>query len=330
MRLVGKIILGIIALGLVVVVGLVVYVKLAYPKVGPPPTVTVTPTPELLERGYYLANHVAVCMDCHSERDWTRYSGPAKDGTMGKGGDRFGEEFGFPGNFYAKNITPHNLADWTDGEIIRAITEGVNREGEPYFPIMPYPSYKHMAAEDVQAIVAYVRSLPSIASEPAKSEANFPFSLIMRLIPAPAEPMTIPAKSDTTAYGKYLVTIAGCGDCHTPTDRGRPIDSMRFAGGMEFSLPWGIVRSANLTPDNETGIGDWDKETFVLLFKGYDNDEARHLSVPAGEFNTVMPWTMYAGMTEEDLGAVYTYLHSLNPITHQVERFTPQGTAVSH
>jgi hypothetical protein len=152
----------------------------------------------------------------------------------------------------------------------------------------------------------------------------------MRLIPSPAEPMQIPAKSDTVAYGKYLVTIAGCGDCHTPTDRGKPIDSMRFAGGMEFNLPWGVVRSSNLTPDSETGLGGWDRETFVLLFKGYNNDEGRNIPVPDGEFNTVMPWTMYAGMTEEDLGAVFTYLHSLKPIMHQVEKFTPHGTAVSH
>jgi mono/diheme cytochrome c family protein len=323
MRLVGKIILWVVGAGILAFAALILYVKMAYPKVGLAPSITVSATAERIERGKYLANHVAVCMDCHSQRDWTRYSGPPKDGTLGMGGDKYGKELGFPGDFWARNITPHNLGNWSDGEIIRAFTEGVDRNGNPYFPLMPYPTFKYMATEDVNSIVAYLRSIPAINSDVPPAQPSFPFSLIMRLIPSPAEPMTLPDKSDTVAYGKYLTTIAACGECHTPADKGKPIDSMRFAGGFEFHTPWGVVRSANLTPDPETGLGDWDREAFVQVFKGYATDEARQINVPKGEFNTVMPWTMYGGMTEEDLGAIYAYLHSLKPIKHTVERFTP-------
>lgn len=75
--------------------GLLTYLKTALPNVGDAPDLTITSTPELLERGSYLANHVTVCMDCHSGRDWSKFSGPLIPGTLGQGGEIFDQKLGF-------------------------------------------------------------------------------------------------------------------------------------------------------------------------------------------------------------------------------------------
>ncbi len=160
------------------------YFFVRYPDVPPPEDVKVAATPERLARGEYLVENVVGCVVCHAERDLTKYSGPVVDGTKGKGGQRFG--FGLePFVIYTKNITPAGIGEWTDGELIRAITAGVSRDGTPLFPLMPYPHYAKMAREDVEAIVAYLRTLPARAgaSELPARQLNFPLPLVVRTIP---------------------------------------------------------------------------------------------------------------------------------------------------
>ena len=180
-----KIVVAVLVVFVLTIAGGLIYLTAGFPKAGPPPDITVEPTPERLARGAYLANHVAVCVDCHSTRDWTLFAGPVVPGTEGQGGERFGEEMGFPGTFYAGNITPHAIGDWTDGELARAITSGVNRNGEALFPVMPYPAYKTMSREDLYAVVAYIRSLEPIAGDVPARNLNFPMNLIVRTIPQP-------------------------------------------------------------------------------------------------------------------------------------------------
>ena len=129
---------------------------------------------------------------------------------------------------------------------------------------------------------------------------------------------------DYFSYGKYMATISGCGFCHTPIDdRGRPLPNMDFAGGMEFKDPAvGTMRSANITPEIDTGLGAWDRAYFIGRFKEYADSTKSHIPVAKGEANTVMPWTMYAGMQEEDLSAIYTYLRTVSPVRHEVEKFS--------
>lgn len=318
-----KIVFGVGGLLLLAVgVGLA-YLYLGLPDVGPPPDINVEGTPEQVERGEYLAHHVTSCIDCHSQRDYSKFAGPIIPGTEGSGGEAFTPEMGFPGTFYARNLTPHNLGDWTDGEIYRTITTGVTKSGEPLFPVMPYPSYARMDPDDVRAIIAYLRTLEPIENETSASEPDFPFNLVMRTIPGPAEPMERPSKQDTLAYGEYLTNIAACRDCHTPVEQGSFIDSLFMAGGREFKMPWGTVRSSNITPHRGTGIGNWSRERFVQRFKEYDLPYDSLETVPEGAFNTIMPWSMYGGMTEEDLSAIFAYLQSIRPTEHTVNRFTP-------
>ena len=79
---------------------------------------------ERVARGKYLANHVLVCMDCHSKRDESKFSAPLIEGTEGIGGAIFDKSVGFPGIFISKNITPHGLKYWSDSELYRVITSG--------------------------------------------------------------------------------------------------------------------------------------------------------------------------------------------------------------
>jgi hypothetical protein len=86
-----------------------------------------------------------------------------------------------------------------------------------------------------------------------------------------------------------------------------------------------VVRSANITPDMETGLGKWTKNEFLAKFKQFSTPESRNIPVKPNDFNTVMPWTMYGGMTEEDLSAIYAYLRTLKPISNMVVKFSQQG-----
>ena len=113
------------------VIGLLSYVKVALPNVGPPPELTIEATPETIERGKYLANNVAACVACHSERDWSQFAAPTVAGTEGAGGELF--DIGI-GQYHSRNITPARLGDWTDGEIFRAITCGVDKKWGSTFP----------------------------------------------------------------------------------------------------------------------------------------------------------------------------------------------------
>lgn len=290
--------------------------------VGPPALLSIERTTERLSRGKYLANYVTVCIDCHSTRNWTLYSGPIIPGTEGKGGMHAGEELGIPGDVYVDNITPVALSKWTDGEIIRATVSGVGRKGEVLFPMMPYQSYKHLTKEDLYSIVVYLRSLRPIVNYVPDSEIKFPISLFMKSMPVVAEYTEDLDVNNELAYGKYLATIAGCGDCHTPMKGHKRNEKMAFAGGTEFPSQGGwVVRSSNLTPDKETGM-DMDKESFIEIFKIYADPDYLNEPLRKDDWNTMMPWKMYAGMTEKDLGAIYTYLRSVKPINNYFELAT--------
>ncbi|HLA53623.1 MAG TPA: hypothetical protein VK618_09975, partial [Flavitalea sp.] len=156
LKITGLVILVIVILGFAAVL----YVTKALPDTGPPPDISIERTPERIERGRYLANHVTICMDCHSTRDWAKYAGPiAPNGGFGAGGEEFNPTMGFPGTFYAPNITPYSLGKWTDGEILRAVTTGVSKDGRALFPLMGYHRFGKMDKEDIYSIIAYLRTL---------------------------------------------------------------------------------------------------------------------------------------------------------------------------
>jgi mono/diheme cytochrome c family protein len=304
---------------IVAIGGMVTYVKSALPNVGPPPELSIELTSERIARGKYLANHVMQCVDCHAQRDFSLFGGPPMEGTIGKGGDLFDQSMGFPGKFVARNITPHGIGNWTDGELFRAITTGVSKDGSALFPIMPYEYFGKCDPEDIKAVIAYLRTLEPINSTPEASVPDFPFNIILNTLPSKQQPVSLPGPSDRLAYGKYMTTAAVCGECHTKKVKGEVVGEP-FAGGFEFDLGAAILRSPNITP-HETGIGAWTKDQFIDRFKQYADSSYTPHKVKEGEFQTVMPWLMYAGMDDYDLGAIYDYLKTLTPVNNEVNRW---------
>lgn len=301
------------------------YLQWYLPNISEAPQIKVALTPERVERGRYLAHSVAVCMDCHSSRDWSQFAAPLA-GNLGGGGEKFGKEMGFPGTIFSPNITPYGLGTWTDGEVFRAITSGVDKDGNALFPVMPYHHYGQMDKEDVYSIIAYIRTLPSVDNKIIDRELDFPVNFLVNTMPKEAQPVAKPEQSDKIAYGAYLVNTAGCVDCHSKTEKGNIIKGSEFGGGMEFRQPAGTVRSPNITPHTTTGIGNWTKEIFVQRFKQYTDSSHKPQKLTLRDLNSPMPWYMYAGMKEADLEAIFAYLQSLTPIDNLVNRYEKTET----
>lgn len=297
------------------------YISFVLPNVGKAEYIEVEVGQDKVERGRYLAHHVMMCADCHSIRDFSKFSGPPTPGTEFVGGDIFDESMGFPGKFVSTNITPYGIGDWTDGEIFRLITTGVKQDGEPIFPVMPYHHFGQLDREDIEAVIAFLRTLEPVETHHPESKASFPFNLILRTMPKKAQLNSKPDKSQTVAYGKYMFTAAACAECHTQFEKGKFVGPVG-GGGREFLLPDGsIVRAPNLTP-HETGIKQYNKKQFVELFKQYSDSTFVLPDVKPGGFQTLMPWVMYSGMEADDIGAIYDYIQTLEPYDNTVEKFT--------
>jgi len=324
MKIFMRILLGIAILFFVVIVGLLSYVKFALPSVEDAPDLSIEITPERLQRGEYLSLYVSGCIECHSQRDYNTFSGPVVKGTEGGGGNPFTREIGMPGNYVPSNITPFALKDWTDGEIFRAVTSGVDKDGNALFPVMPYHYYGKMDREDIYSIIAYIRNLEPVESYPADSESDFPMNFIINLMPEDVIFTTIPDTNDHVAFGEYIAGAGGCIHCHSTQDeKGMLIPGMLMAGGNEYPVPTGgVVRSSNLTPDTETGIGRWTEEAFVARIRAYADSTVRLPDIRPGDFNSTMSWSLHSKMTEQDLRAIHHYLRTVEPISNPVERFT--------
>jgi mono/diheme cytochrome c family protein len=301
------------------------YLSLRKPAQRPASAEKVEATPERVARGRYLVHHVSVCLDCHSERT-SAYALPIKPGREGVGGFIWDKRIGFPGTLAAANLTPDldtGLGKWTDGEILRAMREGVDREGNALFPIMPYGHYSKMSDEDAKSIVAYLRTVAPQRYARPKKALDVPLNFIEKFVPQPiAAPVPAPDKTNEVAYGQYLVTIGACGECHTPKDdQGNPLPGMELAGGFEMLTPDFRVVTANITPHPSTFMGRATREEFIGRFRAFQGYTAETAPQAEKGKNTLMPWIAYSGLTDEDLGAMYAYLKTVPPVDHRVNSF---------
>jgi len=278
----------------------------------------------VIEKGKYLTINVAGCMDCHSTRDFTKFSGPVVPGTEGGGGFAFDEKVGIPGVVYGKNITPDTetgIGSWTDDDIIRALTQGINKKGDTLFPIMPYPHFNHSTKEDLMSIIAYLRTLKPIKNKIPDRKLMMPIAMAY---PGPALQPSIesnvrPVETDVVKYGEYLVNMADCGTCHSPLTQMGPDMSRMFQGGYTFDIGSNKVTSANITPDSATGIGTWTEAMFLAKFKNNASDA--NINRNPGKENSVMPWSFFGKMKDDDLKAIYAYLRTVKPATNKIEKF---------
>lgn len=313
--------IGIVLGGIAAVIGGAIGAFFVMTPYAPEPrAIRVEPTPELVARGEYLAEHVAHCTTCHSEPDETRFSGPPRRDRLGAGGYHWGHAEGLPGEVTSANITPAGVGEWSDGELERAITIGVHRDGRALVPVMPYTAYRRMCDRDVEAVIAWMRTLAPIESDVPEPQVDFPVDLLLRTMPAPRDPLACPTEEDPPEVrGEYLVTLANCAGCHTER-RGAEVTGAPFAGGTEIRMPDGsIQRTPNLTPDEQTGLGLWTADGFVARFAAHRAEER----IEPGDYDTHMPWSVFSGMTDDDLRAIFAYLRTVEPVHHEVERYTP-------
>ena len=123
------------------------------------------------------------------------------------------------------------------------------------------------------------------------------------------------AADNSVARGEYLVRFGGCNDCHTPGYfLGKP-DSSRFLGGSDvgFDLPgMGTFVGPNLTPDNETGLGTWNRDQIIAAIQTGIRPDGRILA-------PIMPWRAFARLTKSDAGAIADYLKSLPPVSQRAQ-----------
>ncbi len=316
-KIVVRVALALVALVAIAVVGLVVKFYVLSPKSRPAQAMTAPTSPDAIAHGKYLFHNVAVCVACHSEVDESKPGDHVSKAKVGSGRD-FGDMPGFPGRLRAKNLTPDQetgVGAWTDGEIVRAMREGVGRDGRPLFPQMPYLTYAQtLSDDDALAIVAYIRTLAPIKNDPGLTEIKFPVSMFVRAVPTPVEHPAPPAPpaADKLARGNWLMKTALCNECHdSVNERHQKIPGKALAGGMKFPLPGkGFAIAPNITSDKATGIGAYTDEDLRRVFEEGKNKSGRMLYV--------MPWTHFKDMSTEDKDALIAALRVVPPIANVV------------
>ena len=310
-----KVATGIVAFGLLAVGALYVYYFIVLPPNIAVPDLKVEVTPARVAHGEYLATAVFGCMYCHSERDWSLFGGPPKPGTLGKGGERFDSSVGVSGVVISANLTPYHLGDWSDGEIYRAIVNGLHKDGYSMFPIMPFDVYLHLETEDVYSIIAYLRTLEPIEADYSGRRLTRLMQFIANSRVLPADPWDVD-KDDPVSRGEYISIIAGCRFCHTPAnERMQAYEGMEFGGGLGMLANGKKVYSSNISADTETGIGDWSVEQFIARFKDYEDVQ---IPVEMVGYQTQHAWTEYAKLTEDDLADIYAYIMAQPPVNNIV------------
>jgi cytochrome c553 len=271
-------------------------------------------TPEAVERGRYLANSIAMCVACHSECDEGQPGDPVTPG-----GELQGRLFpmkGFPGVVRAPNLTPDlqgGLGAWTDGEIVRAMREGVSRDGRPLFPMMPYRMFAEtLSDDDALAIVAYLRAQRPSPRNIGHTELRFPISMLVRTAP---EPLTAPPAAEPQeelARGRWLLKVGNCHSCHDTHDgRHEPLPGRALAGGDAFPMPDGsTIYAANISSDAATGVGAYSEEDLEhALSEGVSK---------AGRPLYFMPFTMFRNLTAEDRHALIRALRQERAVLNAV------------
>jgi mono/diheme cytochrome c family protein len=240
-------------------------------------------TPQLVANGERFARS---CAGCHSS-----------SGELPLGGqDFFGAEGGPPiGTLWAPNLTPAHLAEWSDGEIARAIREGVGRDGRSLL-IMPSLYFRNLSDEDVLALVAYLRSQPVVEPASPPRQINVLGAILLATVlpdeffsaqPPLAQPVVAPPRGPTAAYGGYLVSLE-CQGCHGGNLAGLPPNPNGPSGPNLTTLPQRLTA----------------EELVALLRTGEFPDGS-----PIG-----MPVKYLEKMSDDDFRAIYAHLENQGPL----------------
>ena len=269
-------------------------------------------TPQEIAKGKYVFGAAGGC-GCHTE--------PKKP--MHSGGRRYDGPFG---TVYSTNITPDQktgIGSWTDDQIIAGIRLGRRPNGERILPVHPYTVFNGMAEEDLRSLVAYLRSLPAVsrANQPKRITVPlFESVFLPAWLAAFAPKETPPPKAPVSglARGEYLVrAVAHCGECHTPRTMTMTPDTSRFLAGTPKGPENAVM--PNITPDPETGIGNWSEQEIVDYLGSGNKPDG---DVAGGLMGEVIQGTTagYRDLTPADLAAIAKYLKSIPPVKNRISK----------
>lgn len=254
---------------------------------------------DLVKRGDYLVNTIMTCANCHSPK------GPpaAVAGKDFSGGLRFDEP---PFDVTASNITQDKetgIGSWSDADIKNLLRTGIRPNGTPVAEVMPTSFYGIVTERDMDAIVAYLRTLKPIKNK--VPDPIYKIKLPHHAFPGSEKPFTEAMMGDKVKKGFYLATIGHCMECHTPFGpRGKDFVGTLGQGGMEFPGPWGKSVSRNITPSKAKGVGAWSEAEIKTAITTGKSKDGSPLKPPMG-------YEYYAKMTAEDLDAVVAYLRTV-------------------
>jgi mono/diheme cytochrome c family protein len=265
--------------------------------------------PAEIARGKYVFGATGGC-GCHT----------VKGQPVNAGGRRYDGPFG---TVYSANITPDRetgIGSWTDEQIITATRLGRRPNGERLLPVHPYTVFNGMAAEDLKALVAFLRTVPAVrrANQPKRIvvplfESVFLPAWLAAFAPRETPPPAAPAAG--VPRGEYLVrAVAHCGECHTPRTVTMATDNSRFLAGN----PRGPEDAAipNITPDPDTGLA-WTVEQ-IAEYLGTGNKPDG--DVAGGLMGEVIDGTLagYKDLTQADRVAIAQYLKTIPPVRNRI------------
>jgi mono/diheme cytochrome c family protein len=267
------------------------------------------PGRDLVAQGKYVFGAAGGC-GCHTE----------KGKPVNTGGRKYVGPFGA---VYSANITPDRqtgIGGWTDDQIITAIRLGRRPNGERLVPVHPYPVFNGMAAEDLRALVAFLRSVPAVNRPNTPKQISIPLfdtvflpTWLAAFAPRETPPASAPASG--LARGEYLVRAVGhCGECHTPRGVTQASDNTRFLGGTQKGPEGDPV--PNITPDKETGLTWSEEEIAEYLATGNKPDG----DVAGGLMGEVIEGTAagFKDLTKPDRLAIARYLKSVPAVRNKV------------
>lgn len=263
------------------------------------------------ERGKNLA--FSICAGCHYDPEVGKFIGKSLN-DLPK----------IAGHLYSANLTHSQThgrpPQYTDAELFYLLKTGISKSGA----YMPYMMRPMMADEDINDIIIYLRSddkaVAAADTTVGKTHINFIGKTGIRFASKPQpynKGVQRPDENDPIVYGRYLVAVIGCYHCHSKKVLGLnyfdPEKSNGYLqGGIKLKNPQGKrLYGPNLTPDKETGIGNFTEEEFKMAIQEGITPSGRKLSPPMGKFKS---------LTDKQVNAIYTYLQSIKPIRHRVRR----------
>ena len=250
----------------------------AHTRSAPVPELKITGTPAQIQRGQAIVD--SFCGACHSKMDRLT------------GGRDMGKDLSIPiGSFVSSNLTPAGqLRHWSDGEIFRAIRNGIDADGH-WLVIMSYTNTGKLSDEDTESLIAYLRTQPAAGTatvDPPDQFSLLGFVMLGSGLLPTGKPVftgvvTSPRKGPTAEYGEYISRYQDCRECHgADLNGGKPGQVGPIGPGLNF-------------------VTQWKLEEFIDTMRTGTDPYGHHLG-------DQMPWRFIGRMDDEELTALYEYL----------------------